>query len=455
MAVAPGGAHHLKVLRSEQRPDSFFEATSEPAGFRAGDVIGERYQLCECIGTGAMGAVFRAHDRLLDAEIAMKLVRVDPDHPDAERATQRLLLEARAIARISHPGIVRIFDFGCVGGVPFIAMELLNGESLLELMLREGPIEPVHAVRLLLPVADAISVSHRRAVVHRDIKPENVFLATDELGRIQPKLVDFGVARLREGGSRLTRPGALMGTPDYMAPEQAQAEPDVDHRADVWAFAVVLYELMTLRRPFSNGKQTGYLAILKAIVSEPPYSLAERGVSDPALWRIIERALEKRRENRWQSMRELGDALAEWLLDKGIEEDAYGGSLRTRWAKQSGSMTVAKPEAELESITVRRFPPPAGDDGATLPPPATATPELHKPPVASGRALIKRVVAQPLDIAARIGRASTLESSRLRRLSPFAVALMAALLAAVTTAALLWFASHYVRPQRVQPALVK
>jgi serine/threonine protein kinase len=120
-----GGAHDLTLARSEQQSDSnLFDATSEPAGFRAGDLIGERYQLCECIGAGAMGAVFRAHDRLLDAEIAMKLVRVDPEHPDAERATQRLLLEARAIARISHPGIVRIFDFGCVGGVPFIAMEL-------------------------------------------------------------------------------------------------------------------------------------------------------------------------------------------------------------------------------------------------------------------------------------------------------------------------------------------
>jgi eukaryotic-like serine/threonine-protein kinase len=446
----------LKLARSEQKSESLFEATSEPPGFRAGDVIGERYELCECIGAGAMGAVFRAHDRLLDAEIAMKLVRVDPDHPDAERATQRLLVEARAIARISHPGIVRVFDFGCVGGVPFIAMELLNGESLLELMLREGPLDPVRAVRMLLPVVDAISVGHRRSVVHRDIKPENVFLATDELGRMQPKLVDFGVARLREGGSRLTRPGALMGTPDYMAPEQAQAEPDVDHRADVWAFAVVLYELITLRRPFSDEKHTGYLAILKAIVSEPPHSLAERGVTDPALWRVIERALDKRRERRWQTMRELGDALAEWLLDKGVEEDAYGVSLRTRWGAQAVAASALKsPHPELESLTIRRFPPgsPEGEESVTVPPPATASPALHT--ADPSRHEITRRTSRPLAIAARVGRPGTLESSRLRRLSPLTLALIAAVVAAATTATLLSGATHFFHVKRAPSALTR
>lgn len=443
------------MVRPDPQSISLFDATSEPAGFRAGDLIGERYQLCECIGAGAMGAVFRAHDRLLDAEIAMKLVRVDPEHQDAERATQRLLLEARAIARISHPGIVRIFDFGCVGGVPFIAMELLSGESLLELMLREGPMDPVRAVRLLLPVADAISVGHRRAVVHRDIKPENVFLATDELGRVQPKLVDFGVARLREGGSRLTRPGALMGTPDYMAPEQAQAEPDVDHRADVWAFAVVLYELMTMRRPFSDAKHTGYLTILKAIVADDPPSLAESGVTDRALWSIIERALEKRRERRWQSMRELGDALAEWLLDHGVEEDAYGAALRTRWGKQStsvGSMKAAEP-IELESLTLRRLSARDQSDSGTLPPDATATPSLRRSDpsrneLAQDTGVLARRDVQPLEVAARIGRGNTLESTRLRNLSPIALALIAALVAALTTALLLVGATRYVHKAR-------
>src|SRR5262249_31108380 len=153
-------------------------------------VIADRYRLIQSIGVGAMGSVFRAYDNVLDAELAIKLIRIDPERTDHERATRRLLQEARAIARISHPGIVRIFDFGSVGGSPFIAMELLQGESLLDLMLREGPLEPARAVRLMLPIADAMSVAHYRRVVHRDIKPENVFLAKDEFGRVQPKLVD-------------------------------------------------------------------------------------------------------------------------------------------------------------------------------------------------------------------------------------------------------------------------
>jgi serine/threonine-protein kinase len=415
--------------------------------FREGDVIGDRYELCESIGVGAMGAVFRAHDRLLDAEIAMKLMRVDVDHADAERATQRLLVEARAIARISHPGIVRVFDFGCVGGVPFIAMELLNGESLLELMQREGPLDPVRAVRMMLPVADAISVGHRRAVVHRDIKPENVILATDELGRVQPKLVDFGVARLREGGSGLTRPGALMGTPDYMAPEQAQAEPDVDHRADVWAFAVLLYELMTLRRPFSDGKRSGYLSILKAVVSEAPHSLEERGVTDAALWNVLERAIQKSRDRRWQSMREFGDALAEWLLYQGVEEDAYGVSLRTRWGTQAAHGSSARPPESdhLQSLTLRRVLLKKRDEAdPTLPPPATPSAELEPPKDSSWHA-VTRPTSRPPVAAARGEASSTLDSSRSRQISPLWLALIAAAAASVTTATALWGALHFLR----------
>jgi serine/threonine-protein kinase len=438
------------LARERNKAESLVEPSSAP-GFRPGDVVGERYQLLELIGTGAMGAVFRAHDRVLDAPLAMKLIRLDPDCTDNERATQRLLLEARAIARISHPGIVRVFDFGCSGGVPFIAMELLNGESLLDLMLREGPLDPVEAVRMMLPIADAISVAHRRSVVHRDIKPENVFLAKDEFSRIQPKLVDFGVARVREGGSGLTRPGALMGTPDYMAPEQAQAEPDVDHRADVWAFAVVLYELMTLRRPFSEGGHASYLMVLKAIIAADPKPLTEFGVGDEALWEVLKKALAKNRSQRWQSLRALGEALAFWLMDRGVMEDAYGSSLRSVWLNGDHD---AEPESakssERESITLRRAataeapkPAPASmSDSETLPPPAVAAPPLMAVPVESGvrepRAAEASGVKMTSERRSAERGAATLESVPARRLSPVALALVAALAAAIATATVFW-----------------
>jgi serine/threonine protein kinase len=428
--------------------ESLQEPSSTP-GFRPGDIVGERYQLLELIGVGAMGAVFRAHDRVLDAPLAMKLIRLDPECTNNERATQRLLLEARAIARISHPGIVRVFDFGCVGGVPFIAMELLHGESLLDLMLREGPLDPVQAVRMMLPIADAISVAHRRSVVHRDIKPENVFLAKDEFSRVQPKLVDFGVARVREGGSGLTRPGALMGTPDYMAPEQAQAEPDVDHRADVWAFAVVLYELMTLRRPFSEGSHASYLAVLKAIVSAEPRPLTELSVGDDALWGILAKALVKDRSQRFQSVRALGEALSWWLLDRGVTEDAYGSSLRSVWLSGDHDEANQPPSSQQESITLRRASPAAAapgsiSDSETLPPPAVAAPPLLALPLASGARELSRV-AEASGVKTVLARRfvqqgpGTLPSTRARPLSPLALAVIAAAAAAITTAAMFWW----------------
>jgi serine/threonine-protein kinase len=301
--------------------------------------------------------------------------------------------------------------------------------------------------------------------VHRDIKPENVFLAKDEFSRVQPKLVDFGVARVREGGSGLTRPGALMGTPDYMAPEQAQAEPDVDHRADIWAFAVVLYELMTLRRPFSEGSHVSYLSVLKAIVSADPRPLTELGVGDDALWSILAKALAKDRAKRFQSLRAMGEALAFWLIDHGVIEDAYGSSLRAVWLSGDHDEEPPRPSSsERESITLRRVSPaadePAGSmsDSETLPPPATASPPLVAAPSDSGPREIMRV-AEPSGVKTVLGRrslgpaAGTLASTPLRRLSPLALALVAALAAAVTTAAAFWLFAPRLAPPAPSPVV--
>jgi serine/threonine protein kinase len=429
----------LPVSPKAQSDGPLYDAAESAPGFRVGDLIGERYVLQECIGSGAMGAVFRAHDRVLDAPLALKLIRLDPERTDNERATRRLLQEARAIARISHPGIVRVFDFGCVGGVPFIAMELLRGESLLEFLVREGPLDPVRAVRTILPVLDAVSVAHRRGVVHRDIKPENVFLASDEFGRARPKLVDFGVARLREGGHGLTRPGALLGTPDYMAPEQAQAEPDIDQRADVWACAIVLYELMTLRRPFNDG-QSSYLAVLKAVVSEPARPIAEFGVNDEALWGIIRKALAKSRDERFQSVRAFGEALAFWLIDQGVLEDAYGASLRTSWLL--GDHGEPPPSSvESESVTLRRARPLISegssdeDELGTEPPPAMAVPPRLGSPLPLAEPSLR---PRPPISRFQERRPNTLESANSRQLSPLAAAIVAAVVAALATASIFW-----------------
>jgi serine/threonine-protein kinase len=303
--------------------------------FGKGDVIGKRYRLVRQIGEGAMGTVWVAHNELLDIDVAIKLLRVDNRKADPTRLYKRLLREARAAARLGHPGIVRVFDFGQTDDkAPYIVMELLEGESLADLLARVPRMDVIPGIKFILPVIDALAMAHGRGIIHRDIKPENIFLSKDEYGRMQPKIVDFGVARFAEAGRSLTRSGALLGTPDYMSPEQARGEPEIDHRVDIWALSIVIYELITGRRPFARDA-TNYLAVLRAIVHEPAPPILNFGVGDPALWLIIERGLKKRAKDRWETVRVLGEALALWLYERGEREDAIGASLKTTWL-QSG-----------------------------------------------------------------------------------------------------------------------
>jgi serine/threonine-protein kinase len=272
-----------------------------------------------------------------------------------------------------------VFDFGRTDdGTPFIVMELLKGESLGDLLGREKRFEVTRAVQMILPITDALATAHGRGIVHRDIKPENIFISADEYGRLQPKIVDFGVARFAEGGRTLTRSGALMGTPDYMAPEQARGEPDIDHRVDLWALCVVLYEMMTGVRPF-GGEGANYLAVLRAIVHEPVKPITQYHVGDAGLWLVLERGLRKRRHERWDTMRVLGEALALWLYERGIREDAYGASLKTTWL-QSGidgvkilTSSVAPPADEYSSGTWRADEPETQPDTIV---PGPAEPEV-------------------------------------------------------------------------------
>jgi serine/threonine-protein kinase len=325
--------------------------------FGKDDLIGRRYRLVRQIGAGAMGTVWIAHNELLDIDVAIKVLRVDNQKADPTRLYKRLLREARAAARLGHPAIVRVFDFGQTDDKsPFIVMELLAGESLAELMTRQPKMGAIEAVQFILPIIDGLAMAHGRGIIHRDVKPENIFLARDEYGRMQPKIVDFGVARFAEAGRSLTRSGALLGTPDYMAPEQARGEPDIDHRVDIWALCIVLYELVTGRRPFARDA-TNYLAVLRAIAHEPAPSILNYGVGDAALWLIIERGLKKRAKDRWETMRVLGESLALWLYECGAREDALGASLKTTWLQmgldgikiETPSMVPPRPPSSLRA----------------------------------------------------------------------------------------------------------
>jgi serine/threonine-protein kinase len=209
-------------------------------------------------------------------------------------------------------------------------MELVQGETLSSLLSRDGRIAAIPAVQMLQPVADALRLAHDKNIVHRDIKPDNIFLATDALGRVQPKLLDFGIAKVGQAAydGKLTQVGTVLGSPEYMSPEQATGMEDVDERTDVWSLCVVLYQLVTGTVPFTKGN---YNALMQAIIHDDPTALTNHRAGDPSLWMVVERGLKKERNQRWANMTELGEALALWLYEHGVKEDLSGNSIRAVW----------------------------------------------------------------------------------------------------------------------------
>jgi len=330
-----------------------------------------------------MGTVWVAQNTVLQVSVAVKLITL-ADQEDANENAERLLREARAAARLDHPAIVRVFDFGRTDhGDPFIVMELLHGESLADILARDSRMPGVQAVRAMLPIADALASAHDKGVVHRDVKPENVILSTTEDGRTQPKLLDFGIASLQEKSTRitqekrLTREGSVVGTPAYMSPEQAMGKADLDQRTDVWSFGVMLYELTTGRLPFDADN---YNALLYEIINQKPEPVTAHAAGDDELWQVIEVALRKRPEERWGSMHAFGEALALWLVDRGVSDDICAASLRSTWLESTSAATRAADLAETSPGTL-----PQSDRRPAPMVPLPSKPPIAKPKLAAGR----------------------------------------------------------------------
>jgi serine/threonine protein kinase len=309
----------------------------EAITYLAGEVIGDRYRLVREIGRGGMGVVWVAHSLVLGVDVALKLIRASGA---GARTTSRMAREAHAAARLGHPALVRVFDFGWTSrGDPFLVMELVQGETLSAMLERDTRIAAIRAVQMLLPIADGLRLAHEKTIVHRDIKPDNIFLAKDALGRTQPKLIDFGIAKVGPAtyDGKLTQVGAVLGSPEYMSPEQALGVDDVDERTDIWSLSVVLYEMVTGTIPF---RKANYNALMHAIINDAPKSITEYNAGDATLWQVVERGLAKSREERWPNVTEFGEALAFWLYEHGIKEDLSGNSIRAVWL--DGALSVAR-----------------------------------------------------------------------------------------------------------------
>jgi eukaryotic-like serine/threonine-protein kinase len=277
-----------------------------------GNLVDERYRVLQQIGEGGMGYVYLAENERIDRKVALKILR--PNFAARRSMVVRFEREARAAARIGSPHIADVIDLGFLtNGEPFVVMEYLEGESLSErLKKRGGRLAPPEAAPIAMQLLEGLSQVHEAGIVHRDLKPANIFLAPSKDGDFV-KLLDFGVSKFREGlfsgPDAVSTDQQMLGTPSYMAPEQARNDA-VDARTDVYSVGAVLYRCLTGLVPFSSEN---YLKLLLKIVNEEPRPIEVLSPDvDPCFARIVRKAMSKDPAARYQTAAELRQALADW-----------------------------------------------------------------------------------------------------------------------------------------------
>jgi eukaryotic-like serine/threonine-protein kinase len=280
-------------------------ASKLPRGTRV-----DRYEVDQLLGEGAYGAVYRARHVLTEQWVALKVLRCDASDTEA---FDRLVREARAVAQVGSARVVRVFDCGVAAQeqLGFLAMELLTGCDLADLVQREGPLGVERAVDIVVQMLEGLTVAHDRGIVHRDMKPANVFVTRTEAtaGPSQDfvKLLDFGISKMRRADAVMTAPGLTMGTPGYIAPEQIGNARDADGRADLFSVAVILYELLTRQKPYSTRSYHEFVAELQAGKARPIRELAPH--VPESLAKVVERGLARDPDARWQTARTFAAAL--------------------------------------------------------------------------------------------------------------------------------------------------
>src|SRR5262245_46477974 len=275
------------------------------SGALTGMTLDQKYYLESKIGAGGMGTVYRAIRLLIGDCAAVKVLH--PDQMADPQAVERFRREAQTAARLKHPNVVTVYDFGVSSeGLNYQVMELAEGESLRSLVERHGRLAETAAAEIIRQVCAALDEAHRQGIVHRDIKPENILVQTIPVG-LQVKVLDFGIAALRDvKASRLTRAGAVVGTPHYMSPEHCLGE-ELDGRSDIYSLGIVLFEMLTGVVPFDSPPLTAI--VIKHVNEPPPPPRTLNPRISPAVESIALRALEKRRDARPQTAGEMAREL--------------------------------------------------------------------------------------------------------------------------------------------------
>jgi serine/threonine protein kinase len=277
------------------------------------ELLGGQFKVLEKIGTGGMGSVYKAEQPAMNRMVAIKILH--PKLAGRKDLTSRFRREARAMSQLTHPNTVKVFMYGELeeDGSLYIVMEMLEGRNLNQTVRKEGPMAPDRAIPILIQVCGALQEAHDLGIVHRDLKPENIFLSKQGGMNDFPKVLDFGLAKVTErqmqpGSVILTQEGMVFGTPEFMSPEQAQGK-TLDARSDIYSLAVILYEVLTGKLPFSARTPMEYI---QKHVTDPIIPLSER-VPDrrfsSGLDEVLGKALQKQPDNRFQTAGEFGEAL--------------------------------------------------------------------------------------------------------------------------------------------------
>lgn len=343
----------------------------------------DRYEVLAQLGQGGFGAVYRARHAVLGTEVALKVLW--PDHASDPVTVERFLREARAAATIGSPHIAHVVDAGTTAeGVVFLAMELLEGRDLAVELGERTRLPLPEAIEILRQVLAALAAAHRAGIVHRDLKPANVFLAPGPDGAPFVKLLDFGISKIK-GAATLTAAGMVLGTPQYMAPEQLEGRGEIDARADVYAAGCMLYEMIGGRSPFESG---GVELLIRRIHGEMPPPLRAIVPEVPeAIERVVQRALATDRDARWPSADALADALIGALEGRVIDERSgvtVGRHLLPSTGVEMPSRSVATDGigANLTALAPRPAAVPATPTPVFLP--VTAYSKARRPPLHPG-----------------------------------------------------------------------
>ncbi|HEY3352243.1 MAG TPA: protein kinase [Polyangia bacterium] len=339
LVPAPAGAHG--DLRADPRTDPWI-----------GQIVDGRYRVHAKIGQGGMGAVYRVEHLRISKVAAMKVLH-------AELALDRDLVkrfrrEAEAVSRLTHPNSVQTFDFGQVGDAMYLVMEYLRGESLAALLRRDGPAPFLRTAGIVIQVCCALAEAHELGIIHRDLKPENIFVSHTKDGADHVKVLDYGLAKIRESEAlnEITARGCLIGTPYYMSPEQVRSE-DLDGRSDIYSLGAVMYRMLTGHEPFTGASP---VAVLTKHLTDEPVPPRQRRPDldiDPGAEAIVLRAMAKRREDRYQT----ADALREELERRRFE---VAGIPAAAASALSGAVLVTPPpRPPADSAAVRVAPAPA------------------------------------------------------------------------------------------------